>query len=82
MNAYERGLRNMSNPAVVAVVCTFLTLYVASPSTHNPVRTSVAVQFTFVSLIAALSAAQNSTISVILLMTFFCLVGQNNPEKS
>lgn len=75
MIAYERGLKIMSDPAVTAVVCTFLILYAASPSCENPLKKSVPVQLVVVSLIAALSAAQNPVISVIMLMTFYCLIG-------
>ena len=82
MTAYERSLRLISDPAVIAVACTFLTLYAASPSRENPVRTSVPVQFILVGLIAALSAAYTPIISVLLFMTFYCLVGQNNRDKS
>ncbi len=82
MNVHDITLGFVSDPAVIAVVCTFLALYAASPSRDNPVSTLEPVRYVLVGLIAAFSTARNPTISVIMLLTFFCVVGQNNPEQS
>ena len=82
MTVYERGLSSISDTAVIAVVCTFLMLYAATPSSSgNPVERSAPIQFMCVSIIAALSVARKPVISVILLMAFYCLVN-NNPAKT
>ena len=80
MTVYERGLSSISDTPVIAVVCTFLILYAATPSSGNSVERSTPIQFLCVSAIAALAAAKKPVISVVLLMAFYCLIN-NNPVK-